>query len=278
MSGGSSKSGSAQKWAKPFAIAGANEAQSVYGANKEGLGQITGQVQSLMPDLMTKYQEGNPMLNAAQGYGQSVLGGQYLNGNPHLQGMIDSTAEDVTGRVNSNFGSRGTFGAASHGAALAKNLAEAENAMRFGNYSQERAMQQGAMQSAPQMAAADYLGITPLLSTAQLGAELPYTGLNNYSSALGQLMNGSSQKQGSLGSIMQGVGAAGSAIAMSDRRLKENIEKVGELADGLGVYRWNYIWGPERFEGVMADEVAELRPWALGPIIGGYASVDYGVI
>ncbi len=56
--------------------------------------------------------------------------------------------------------------------------------------------------------------------------------------------------------------------------------KVGEFDDGLGVYRWNYIWdAPDaRQEGVMAEEVAELRPWALGPEIGGIKTVNYGAL
>ena len=55
---------------------------------------------------------------------------------------------------------------------------------------------------------------------------------------------------------------------------------MGELEDGLGVYRWNYIWDDPsvRFEGVMADEVEALRPWALGPVINGYATVNYGAL
>lgn len=76
-----------------------------------------------------------------------------------------------------------------------------------------------------------------------------------------------------LGSLAQG---AGSALAMSDRRLKRNIVKLGEEVDGLGVYAFDYVWPGPRQRGVMADEVASLRPWALGPSIGGFASVDYG--
>lgn len=81
-----------------------------------------------------------------------------------------------------------------------------------------------------------------------------------------------------LGGIAQGVGAA----IGSDRRLKKNIEKVGELEDGLGVYDFDYIdpvHGEGRQRGVMADEVAQLRPWALGPKLpGGFSTVDYGAL
>ena len=66
------------------------------------------------------------------------------------------------------------------------------------------------------------------------------------------------------------------SACLSDRRLKANIEKIGELDDGLGVYEFDYVWGGRRQRGVMADEVATLRPWALGPKTPeGYATVDY---
>lgn len=71
------------------------------------------------------------------------------------------------------------------------------------------------------------------------------------------------------------LGSLASGVAASDRRLKVNIEKLGELYDGLGLYAWNYIWGGARRIGVMADEVAKFRPWALGPTVEGYATVNY---
>lgn len=75
-------------------------------------------------------------------------------------------------------------------------------------------------------------------------------------------------------------GALGKFIGklLSDPRLKMDVVKLGELEDGLGIYEWTYIWEDEgtRNVGVMADEVAELRPWALGPEIEGFMTVDYG--
>lgn len=64
-------------------------------------------------------------------------------------------------------------------------------------------------------------------------------------------------------------------VAASDRRLKTNIEKVGEYPDGLGQYEFDYIWGGTRQRGVMADEARVLRPEILGPQIAGYDTVDY---
>jgi hypothetical protein len=189
-----SRSGSAQKWAKPFAIAAANDVSSVYGANQGSLDAIAGQVQGLLPSLLDKYNTGNPMLNAAQGYAGNVLAGNYLNSNPYLDGMINQTASQVANQVNSNFGSRGSFGGTAHTTALASALAAAENNLRYQNYSAERANQQAAMEAAPSFAGADYLGITPLLAAAQTGAELPYTGINALSGDLSSLFNGEKSK------------------------------------------------------------------------------------
>ena len=74
-----------------------------------------------------------------------------------------------------------------------------------------------------------------------------------------------------VGNILSGIGSI-----FSDPRLKEDIHKIDEFEDGLGIYEFRYIGQPTVFTGVMADEVAELRPWALGPTIAGYATVDYG--
>lgn len=78
------------------------------------------------------------------------------------------------------------------------------------------------------------------------------------------------------GSIASAVG--GIASIFSDRRLKHAIEKVGEFADGLGVYVFSYLGSNQRHKGVMADEVERLRPWALGPKVAGYATVNYGAL
>jgi hypothetical protein len=78
------------------------------------------------------------------------------------------------------------------------------------------------------------------------------------------------------GTIASTVG--GLASIFSDRRLKTDIERVDEFADGLGIYRFRYLLGKSTVLGVMADEVAKLRPWALGPRREGYATVNYGAL
>lgn len=109
------------------------------------------------------------------------------------------------------------------------------------------------------------------------------SGLSGLGLQAGGLVAGTGQQSSStgagpstLGSIASTVG--GIASIFSDRRLKTGIRKLGEFADGLGKYSFRYKFGGPRYHGVMADEVAKLRPWALGPIVDGFATVNYGAL
>ena len=129
-------------------------------------------------------------------------------------------------------------------------------------------------------------GSQSLLNNA---AELPWIGVQAANGAVRQASNGygtstqrSSQPWGPM--LLQAASQGAQAAAMSDRRAKLNIVKVGEEADGLGIYDFDYRQdigidlSTDRQRGVMADEVARLRPWALGPKIGGYATVNYSAL
>ena len=82
---------------------------------------------------------------------------------------------------------------------------------------------------------------------------------------------------------MQGYGAtmnalgniAGGFAAASDKTLKENIVKVGQSPSGFNIYEWNYLWSPERFRGVIAQEVQKIKPKAVLSNIFGHLMVDY---
>jgi len=60
----------------------------------------------------------------------------------------------------------------------------------------------------------------------------------------------------------------------SDKRLKENVQKVGETNDGQPIYRYNYKGDPRTQIGLMAQDVEKHHPEAVG-LAGGYKTVDY---
>lgn len=81
---------------------------------------------------------------------------------------------------------------------------------------------------------------------------------------------------------MGGLFGLGSSLlggwAMSDPRLKHEVEHVGTLPSGLPVYEFNYVWGGERQTGVMADEAEKLFPDAVAIGAGGFRMVNYARI
>lgn len=76
------------------------------------------------------------------------------------------------------------------------------------------------------------------------------------------------------GAIMQGAGMA--AGALSDERAKEDIEPIGELPDGLTVYRYRYRGDPRTQIGLIAQEVEAVNPDAvIDNFVGDLKGVDY---
>jgi Chaperone of endosialidase len=77
--------------------------------------------------------------------------------------------------------------------------------------------------------------------------------------------------------ILGGVNAAANVagkFTQSDVRIKDNIEPVGTLYDGLKVYRFNYKGDAHPRIGLMAQEVEQVHPEAVAEI-GGIKYVDY---
>ncbi len=62
----------------------------------------------------------------------------------------------------------------------------------------------------------------------------------------------------------------------SDARLKRDITLVARLDDGLGLYRYRYLWSDTVYVGVMAQEVALIHPDAVvRDALDDYLRVDY---
>lgn len=80
------------------------------------------------------------------------------------------------------------------------------------------------------------------------------------------------------GSPAGGAALTGMFGAMSDRRLKRDITKVGKWRNGLNLYLYR-LFNSDAYEvGVMADEVEQIRPWAIRALPApyhGFKGVDY---
>lgn len=262
------------KWQMSQLSPAIGEITSVYNQNKGAVGDIASGVQGLIPGLTDRFTQGDPNVNAARGYNSDVLSGKYLTGNPFLQQIIDQTSNDVMGAVGGKFGGSGSFGGTKYYDALGKGLGEAIGGLRYSDYNTQMGRMDQAAGQAGSFGAADNQNLAALLQVAQAGTSLPFAAANNYGSLIGSLVGNSGQSKSSDGGASTlGSALTAAALAFSDRRLKSSIEQVGSFPDGLGIYEYD-IFG-ERQRGVMADEVGQLRPWALGPVIGGYQTVNY---
>jgi hypothetical protein len=71
-----------------------------------------------------------------------------------------------------------------------------------------------------------------------------------------------------------GGGAGGSG--RSDIRLKHDIVELGQLKNGIHLYRFRYNWADQEYVGVIAQEVRKIMPGAVSMGADGYLRVDYG--
>jgi hypothetical protein len=63
---------------------------------------------------------------------------------------------------------------------------------------------------------------------------------------------------------------------LSDVRAKRDIVAVGQLDNGVGIYRYRYIGQEQAYVGVIAQEVAQIVPEAVTVGEDGYLRVNYG--
>lgn len=274
-----SYSGSSNPAFQPAALQGVANVNSVFNQAQPGLQALTNTAQNtVVPGLTNQFQQGLGTASQARGYNSDVLSGKYMNGNPYIQSILNQLNSQVANDTNSQFSLAGRYGSGAHTDVLSRNLANADSNLLYGNYADEMNRMGQAAGAAQQGSIADTAG---LLQALQQGSTMPYVGSESLANSLGALFSGGQDKSTQKGqnpiwgAIGAGLGAAG--MAASDRRLKSNIEKVGELQDGLGVYEYD-IEG-QRQRGVMADEVEKLRPWAYIPNFrDGYAGVDYGLL
>ena len=104
-------------------------------------------------------------------------------------------------------------------------------------------------------------------------AGVDYTGLVNqkYQADL-------ANSRSAMGGLFGLLGAGIKAIPWSDRRLKENIKRIGKTDGGAPIYYFNYIGDPEQHIGVMAQDLLETQPEAVIADPSGFYRVNYAEV
>ncbi|RWX14570.1 tail fiber domain-containing protein [Rhizobium hidalgonense] len=98
----------------------------------------------------------------------------------------------------------------------------------------------------------------------------------NYNQKMGQYNQQLAKSNAAMGGLFGLGGSLLGGWAMgSDRRLKENIKRVGTLDNGLPVYAFRYKKGGPAQIGLMSDDVREVHPDAVFEAADGFDRVDY---
>lgn len=113
----------------------------------------------------------------SRGYFDSVLNGDYLQGNPYQNQLDDSIAASVMPRINNQFSAAGMNGSTLHQGTLTNEMTRALAAPRYQNYQLERGYQNSAagdLTNLDQLQAQNYLtagGIDQTQRQAELDAQ-----------------------------------------------------------------------------------------------------------
>lgn len=296
---------------EPYIKDAAAQAQNIYNTNKTqffpgqtfvGMDPATSQALGLTQERALA---GSPVVGQAQDLAQQTLRGDFLNANPYADAQFDQIGSAIRRNLNSGAAAGGA-GYADSGAfanAQADQIGRAATQFYGQNYANERQLQQGAIGMAPGLAQQDYLDTQALAGVgarneAQAQAELqdqmsrhyaqydlPRQDLANLVSALqGTAFGGTSTQTGpgsgsSTGTQLLGGGLAAlpflsSMFNWSDRRLKEDVKKIGKTDDGLPIYRYRYKGSARPVIGLMAQDVLKVKPEAVANV-GGLLAVNY---
>ena len=139
---------------------------------------------------------------------------------------------------------------------------------------------------------ADLRRLSQQQQEAERAQAITYANLLGGLAGLGSSTQMQQTSSGMTGQVIPGqsifaqlAGAAGTAAAagaFSDIRLKTEIKRVGELENGIPVYRWKWtkeakkIVGDQGTLGVLAQEILNIMPEAVSIGSDGYYRVDYG--
>jgi hypothetical protein len=165
---------------------------------------------------------------------------------------------------------------------------------QFGNTAQQQAFNQAltqynlplntlsALRTGAQVQNPSFVNAPQQATTS--GADILGASQMGYNAQMGDF-NARQAAQQNFNSGLMGLGGAG-IMAFSDVRLKQNINHIGTLPNGLPFYSFEYIneikdhplAGEGTHIGVIAQEVEQVYPNAVTTLDDGYKVVNYGLL
>jgi hypothetical protein len=253
---------------------------------------------------------GNALTNLGSLNNQQLLAGAGLQQNQNAQQLQALSTQLGGQQFNSQLDlSKATSALGAYQQGTANAMQNGMNSANTSLASQAQALQAAA--AIPGVDASRYAPAAQLLQAGSIGQaqnqsyidaareylsdtqQTPWQALSQYMAfptAIGS-MGGTTVSQGTqqtktsgpgiLQSLLGGISSIagiGGKLMGSDERMKENIRPVGELHDGQTVHAYNYKGDDRTQIGLLAQEVQEQNPEAVGklPGGGGLLGVDYG--
>lgn len=201
----------------------------------------------------------------------NVLGGLY--------GLGGTNPQEALAKITGSAAYKNVLSARNAGEEAILRTAGATGGLRSGNTIDATARYAGDLQrEAFSQGLQGLTGLASLPSNANAIAQ----GTANIGNTLaqGQIAAGQAQQAATGAGLSALIG--GAALAFSDARLKNNVKPAGKR-NGLPWYTWTWndeakalgLFGDD--EGVMAHEVAELKPEAVR-VVNNYLTVDYSAL
>ena len=217
----------------------------------------------------------------------------------HWDTIANDTMRRIMPGINSSFAGSGMTGSTLHQDNLSRGMSEGLASAHAGYQDQMIQQQlgatgalggvlgqimgnnQAALSAQDRIQAQEQNELDSQYQNSLLGQNADFDALSNYLSVIsgiaglgGQTSGTQSQSAGGMG-VLGGI--AGIASMFSDRRLKEGVKRIGQTDDGLPIYTYRYRGSDQVHMGVMAQDVAKVRPDAVSERLG-YLAVDYGAI
>lgn len=242
-----------------------------------------------------------------------MAAGNMVGANAQFNAALQNKLDNAATTINSQMSGAGRYGSGAHSSVMAKQLGETATNALSNQYNQDVQNMMNAnklVDSANynQLAAANdyYQGQgNALLNALKASSILDQNSQQKLDAArqqwseddnrgwnrLAMLLNAAQgaagnygtttakqttkQSNGLLDSLGKGVGIVSSLFGLSDIRAKENIEFFGKH-NGYTLYDFNYIGNPQRYRGVMAQDVQKINPDAVATNPeNGLMMVDY---
>lgn len=158
------------------------------------------------------------------------------------------------------------------------NAAQFQNAIRGQRYQEELTQRNQPFEEFMRMVHGNSSAMPQFSNPTQIQGMPPPDYMAAYGMNQAAQNNAYNQQMGSRNNLTSALVNAGgkAAMAMSDRRLKSNVKRIGDHSAGVPLYEYD-IFG-RREVGVMADELQAVRPDAVATHPSGYLMVNYAKI